>query len=146
MIEVYGDVWDYLAYVLCIPTNGDIKRNGAAVMGRGVAEQATKRHPSIAMRLGRSLEDRGNVVSLLDVGTHPMLMSFPVKHHWHEKADLVLIKESAIELARIANTTEDKVYVLPHPGCGNGQLNWGEVKPVIEDILPNNVHLICPAG
>ena len=39
MKEVKGDIWNFYnkGYWIVIPTNGTVKRNGEAVMGRGVA-------------------------------------------------------------------------------------------------------------
>ena len=38
MKEITGDLWDYYRrpmHTICITTNGTIKKNGKAVMGRG---------------------------------------------------------------------------------------------------------------
>ena len=59
---VTGDIWKYPADVICIPTNGFIKRNGAAVMGRGVAKQATQRFIGIEFTIGEHLKWNGNEV------------------------------------------------------------------------------------
>ena len=136
MKDVYGNVWDYAADVVCITTNGFIKRNGAAVMGRGVAKQALIRYPGVDVVLAKNLKDNGNHVSHLYAG----LLAFPVKHNWWEPADMVLIARSAAELARLVDL--GLTYVLPRPGCGNGQLSWEDVRPVIKDLLPDNVHVI----
>mgnify|MGYP001580901715 CR=1 FL=1 len=61
-------------------------------------------------------------------------------------ADLELIKESASQLAVVAGAYSNKTFVLPRPGCGNGGLKWEDVKPVIEPILPDNVHVITLKG
>lgn len=135
MKEVYGNVWEYKADVVCIPTNG-VFNNGRAVMGRGVAEQALIKYPKVATLLGDSLEQYGNHLTPLFAD----LVAFPTKHHWREQADLDLIKQSATELSAFVDP--ELTYVLPRPGCGNGRLSWEQVKPAIEDILPDNVHVI----
>lgn len=126
--------------MICITTNGVVDSNGRAVVGRGIAEQAVRRFPDLSVRLARVLRDRGNVVATL--GTHLTIMSFPVRHHWRRPAIPELIRESALELARIVNDNPEKVYVLPRPGCGNGWLKWGDVKSLTERVLPDNVHVI----
>lgn len=135
---VTGNIWDYPADVICITTNGTVKRNGEAVMGRGVALEATKRYPTIAKRLGSMLKGFGNVVMLLD----EELLIFPVKHNWYEKAHIPLIQQSAVQLMGLAKKQSHLTYVLPRPGCGNGGLDWEDVRPLLEPLLPDNVHVI----
>ncbi len=145
MKEVTGDIWSYPARIRCITTNGDINKAGLAVMGRGVALQATQRWPHIRKTLATYLLADGNKVHNLgafSVGSGDILIySFPVKHHWHEKADVSLIVQSAQELVEIVGSYSDPI-VLPKPGCGNGQLDWIMVKPWIEDILDDRFHVI----
>jgi hypothetical protein len=149
MLEVYGSLWTYPAGVRVITTNGFVKRNGEAVMGRGCALEAAKKWAGLPSMLGDVLSMRGNHVSSLGKinGGDEWLFSFPVKHNWWEKADLALIERSAHELAgEIPMHVDDTVVVvLPRPGCGNGQLNWTDVKPMIADILDDRFHVITHA-
>ncbi len=139
MKEVYGEFWDYPADYRLITTNGAVRKDGAAVMGRGVALQAKQRYPGIEFQLGSRLRQEGNSVHALGV---EHLFSFPVKYYWNQKADLLLIAESARQLAAIAEVFSAKIFLLPRPGCGNGGLEWNTVKDVIQSILPDNVHVI----
>lgn len=147
MKEVYGDVWEYSADVICIPSNGYIKRprrgdpHGRAVMGRGVAQQARDRFVDLDIEVASQIERFGNHVAWVRP-EDPKLMIFPVKHNWWEEADPELIVRSAGELSEIATTNNWLTFVLPRPGCGNGQLKWEQVKPLIKDVLPDNVHVI----
>ena len=140
MIEVKGNLWDYPADFICIPTNGVINKDGLAIMGLGIAKQATLIYPWVRRKLGRNIKDYGNHTKI--ISTYSPLISFPTKHHWKEKADLTLIKRSALELKNIIYLYEQEyIYVLPRPGCGAGHLSWDDVKPVIE-FLPDNVNVI----
>lgn len=147
MQEVEGDMWMYPARIRCVTTNGDVNRYGQAVMGRGVALQASKRWPHLRKTFADLLKIEGNHVMSLGSfefgGGFIDLWSFPVKHHWYEVADLKLIERSAREAMNYAirvNYTDP--IVLPRPGCGNGQLSWADVKPVIENILDDRFHVI----
>lgn len=135
---VRGNIWTYPANIFCIPTNGFRKRDGSGVMGAGTAKQARDRYRLLDLEtiLGRELRDKGNHVTYL----MPWLLTFPVKDRWSEPACLYLIKRSAEELRDIQDP--NLVYVLPKPGCGNGQLKWEDVRPIIESILPDNIHVI----
>lgn len=136
MREVTGDLWIVEADVVVITTNGFIKKNGHAVMGRGVAKQALDRWPEISKILGDLLRDNGNHIGIAHLGlVHTggrTIIFFPVKHNWFEKADLALITRSTRELVKLADRTGLHDVALPRPGCGNGKLNWEYVKPILD--------------
>ena len=136
MIEMFGDAWELSkGNILCITTNGFVKKNGEAVMGRGIASQAKKRFPKLPSFLGDNLLRLGNHVYFLSKWEKWFLMSFPTKHNWWEKSDLELIKKSVKELQDIVGTDDCKLKVfLPRPGCSNGGLDWKDVKPLVEHL------------
>lgn len=143
MIEARGDLWIYDpgsgngTLLRCITTNGAVRRDGAAVMGRGCAAEAKERLPGIEYRLGALLAEHGNRVfrlCSLNDGSH--LASFPVKHHWREQADLNLIERSARQLVELVEKFSYTDALVPRPGCGNGSLSWDAVRPVLEQALP----------
>ena len=156
MIEVTGNLWTYKTPdgrdpdVRVITTNGTVKKNGEAVMGRGCAAEAKVRWPQMALALGRLIQQRGNIPHLLVMASEgqPAIWSFPVKHQWFQKADLDLIHQSATllvqECCAYADdwTDRDAVIVMPRPGCGNGRLNWEDVREVIAPILDDRFHVI----
>lgn len=130
-------------FVVCITTNGTVKANGEAVMGRGCAWEAKQRWPWLPKYLGDSIKEIGNLVQ--EFRDPPNLITFPVKHHWMQQADLELIERSARRLKEdIADFAPNKTFMLPRPGCGNGRLTWFQVKPMLEPILPDNVWIISP--
>ena len=131
MIELTGDLWSYRTghNWLAITTNGDINSSGLAVMGRGVALQATERFPSIAKELGWKIEHFGNRVHNFP---HYHLATLPVKHHWQDLADPALISKSLWQLYDLVGEMDIKKLYLPRPGCGSGRLKWEVVKPMLE--------------
>lgn len=138
MIEIKGNLWDYYGpkHVVCITTNGTIKKNGDGVMGRGCALEATQRIPKIANVLGENLRHFGNIPKWLQFNPLAPVLSFPVKHNWWEEANLDLIRNSLLHLRDVMNTIgfQDLPFVLPRPGCGNGKLNWRDVKPLFVSV------------
>lgn len=147
MTEVTGDLWTFPANIRVITTNGFVKKNGEAVMGRGCALQATKKFPGIAFTLGYKLKSSGNRVHVLKTGSFEnpseVLVSFPVKHKWFEKADPALIEKSAKELRSVVSNYKHTVkVVLPRPGCGNGQLKWEDVRLILAPILDDRFYVI----
>jgi len=161
MKEIRGNMWDLTPQydAVCITTNGYVKYDGSAVMGRGCARQAWKMFPGIEYRLGRVIQTSGLVVEAIN--EDPLILSFPVKpasrvisdlrqvvrhkrqlYHigatvpgWACVADLEIIANSAFDLALYANTYELKKVLLPRPGCGAGELLWADVRPVLEKWL-----------
>lgn len=143
MIEVYGNFWKQDEYDLyCITTNGVVKKNGRCVMGRGIAQQARDRFIDFDYELGQHILTEGNVVNLIGKWDDDWYASFPVKHKWFEQADLELIEKSAKELVRLTAACHFEHVLLPRPGCGNGGLDWADVKPVIEPILDDRFTII----
>lgn len=148
--EVTGNLWDYWGdhnYALCVTTNGTLKRNGEGVMGRGCAKELCQRYPDAPKLLGQNLKVFGNNVQFITEKPAMIVVSFPVKHNWWEKADLALIRTSAKQLKDfIANGFDHKTWILPRPGCGNGKLDWKtQVKPLLGKAgLPDNVWVISP--
>lgn len=141
---------------ICITTNGAVKTNGACVMGRGIAQQARDKFPGIDKQLGKLIDEEGNHVHDLGIwneATDTHLISFPVKHHWREQADIELIYRSTCELVDWCNRSGQiwraetlgreahlqglwTRILLPQPGCGNGGLDWeSDVENVIKPIL-----------
>lgn len=142
MIEEYGDIWtlskDIPGSVVCVTTNGVVKSNGLAVMGRGIALQATKRCPEIQARLGDLLKFYGNRCFRIS----QRIWTFPTKRDWKDDSDLELIKESCLQLMYMLDKFGVEVCYLPRPGCANGHLQWADVKAVIEPLLDDRVHIV----
>lgn len=150
MRVVIGDIFHptYHVGTIVIPTNGVVRKNGTAVMGRGCALQAAKLWPSIDATLGHMLKTKGNHVHPLELHLLPapvsrgtMVLSFPVKHHWAEDADLALIRRSANELAAWTLGVAGPIW-LPAVGCGNGGRSLDQVLPILAGILTDQHVLV----
>lgn len=140
---VTGDLWSYfgkVGYCCCITTNGFVKTNGEAVMGRGCALQAKQRWPEVPALLGDLILRKGNIPHFLLVGPDEIL-TFPTKHVWWEKSDPTIIACSAGFLKGLADMYPEQTYILPKPGCSNGGLLWEQVEPLLT-FLPDNVWVI----
>lgn len=158
MREQIANLFDYDCDAACITTNGFIKLNGHAVLGRGCALTAAQLFPNLPYVLGKFLSTRGNHVHELLRANGTVLCSFPVKAEsaicngfntvshgkyrvgervpgFHLKADLELIARSANELLALADFRGWNNIALPRAGCGAGELDWETVKPVLNSIL-----------
>lgn len=142
MKEVRGNIWDFYnkGHWIVITTNGTVKATGEAIMGKGVALQAKRRFPRLPKELGARLKgcampygkfSRGNDMKIF---YQYNIITFPVKHQWFQEADLALIEESCRQLQVGCHGNIDTKYMV-RPGCGNGGLDWKDVKPILEKYL-----------
>jgi len=145
MIEQYGNIWALKGNAICVTTNGFVKKNGEAVMGRGIAKEANEYYPGLSKTLGGFIKLYGNHVFPLyfDGQSDQIILSFPVKHNWFETADMELIRRSCQELMEYVDKTSPiKRALLPRPGCGNGRLRWEDVKKEIEPLLDDRISVV----
>lgn len=132
MLEKVGDIWKSGAEYICITTNGVVKSNGELVMGAGIAKECKEKYPEIPKIWGGMVKECGNRVYMWD---HWKLFSFPTKYDWKHPSDIELIKKSCEQLLLIVNRQHINSVALPKPGCGNGGLNWNDVKKVVGAML-----------
>jgi hypothetical protein len=144
MKEITADLWMQLCDVRCVTTNGTITNIGRGVMGRGVAREAKDRYPGVEAHLGRMLRRFGNHTMLL-VEAAPdriPLVAIPVKHEWHQRADLLLVKRSIEELVALTEKQGWQNVMLPRPGCGNGQQKWEDVERIVRPLLDDRFTVV----
>lgn len=125
---------DYLLpnVLYVITTNGSVKNDGDAVMGRGVARRAVELHPILPKLLGDSLQSFGNRPVPL-IGN---FITLPVKHSWKEPADVALIRRSIQRASVLFRYLEwSGIVFLPRPGCGNGGLKWSDLRGMVTDLI-----------
>jgi hypothetical protein len=174
MREITGDLWRLADHLkpdaVCITTNGFLKKNGEAVLGRGCALEAVQRWPTLPKMYGEMLHTLGLRVSAMLLPDQPYhLVAFPVKpssvvvqhgatnlvkqHRyrfmnelkapgWAAMADPILIKQSALQLVAMIEKDHWEHVLLPRPGCGNGGLRWDEIKPMLACIFDDRVSIV----
>jgi len=161
VIEVEGDLWDLYEApthrydIFCITVNGTVKKNGAGVMGAGIAKQAAERWPDVPTRWGTVIKQRGPCVHFV----RHRLVAFPVKPAsgtcapnssnvvpwmrkrfgpgqtvpgWAMIADAEIIQKSLAQLQLSHDNFGWTNVYLPRPGCGAGTLRWADVRPLCE--------------
>lgn len=140
MKETKGNLFDF--DVIVIPTNGIVKTDYKLVMGKGVALKAKQLYPDIDLVLGSEVKYYGNKCYLI-TNYDKTIISFPTKHHYKNKSDLVLIEKGLSELVTIANDNNLLEIYLPKLGCGNGELDYlTEVKPLLERYLDDRFTVV----
>jgi hypothetical protein len=146
------DAWPITDWFL-ITTNPIRRKDGAVVMGRGMAKQAADRFPKLPYHFGQVLDTVNKNPVPHYVGTigrywldgHPYGVKvgyFMVKDHWRNPASLDIIKRATGQLITCLDPppfTHERVD-LNFPGIGNGKLKREDVLPLLEE-LPDNVHV-----
>jgi hypothetical protein len=146
LTEIKGDIWEARFYSSwrVIPTNCEVKTNGLAVMGAGVALQAVQRYSWLAASYGKQLSTY--TTPQLSAIPDSRLLLFPTKYRARERSSLTLIESMSEELAKFLRGSQMTV-VMPRVGAGLGGLRWSDVKSVLVahlDVLPNPILVVTP--
>ena len=130
--------------------------NTVGVMGKGIALQFRQAFPE-NYTIYRSACDRGEVQPgrMLIVPTGQAdnphyIINFPTKRHWKGKSQMEDIEAGLPALIAAVQEYGVGSIAVPPLGCGNGGLDWNEVRPRIVTAfvaLPDvHVLLYAPAG
>ena len=120
--------------------------NTVGVMGKGIALTFKQAFPEMFRRYQvlceRKQLDIGNL--WLYKTTHKWVLNFPTKRHWRNPSRLEYIEAG---LAKFVETYAEHgitSIAFPELGCGNGELAWSEVMPLMVKYLrslPINVYV-----
>ena len=148
--EVCCDFWKLYESRKCgsvfiIPTNGSVNAKGKAVMGRGLAYDASQRYDTLATKLGDWIKEAGNKCCYFPT---ECFITFPVKEQWFDTASLYLIGRSCRETNELIQRFHDEIQkiFIPHVGCGNGRLQWRLVRPILEERCEGNYTIVSRKG
>jgi len=130
--------------------------NTVGVMGKGVALQFKQAFPENfvayqqACKLNQVQPGKMFVVATGRLDNPRYIINFPTKRHWRQKSRIDDIRLGLIDLLKVLKDLELKSVALPPLGCGNGGLEWSEVRPLIErafeSLVDVEVHLFQPTG
>ncbi len=60
------------------------------------------------------------------------IVNFPTKQHWRGRSRLDYIQRGLQDLVQVVRERGIRSIAIPPLGCGNGGLDWNEVRPLIE--------------
>ncbi|MBS1556510.1 MAG: macro domain-containing protein [Bacteroidetes bacterium] len=111
--------------------------NTVGIMGKGVALQF-KEHFPLNFKLYQKACEAGALklgkVFVTETGqlTGPRyIVNFPTKADWRSFSKLNTIADGLDDLVRVIREKNIQSIAVPPLGCGNGGLDWQEVKPLI---------------
>ncbi|MBE6436414.1 MAG: phosphatase [Akkermansiaceae bacterium] len=141
MIEyIEGDIFESPAHVIVNTVNT------VGVMGKGIALSFKKRYPAMFERY-KAICEKGLLKTgklMLFYEADYWVLLFPTKEHWRNPSKLEYIEAG---LQKFVQTYAEKgidSIAFPRLGCGNGELDWNDVKPIMEKYLkklPINVYI-----
>lgn len=112
--------------------------NTVGVMGKGIALQFKNAFPenfkaySDAVKAGSFELGKVLVVPVNPIGKVKYVINFPTKSHWRYPSKLEWIQSGLKDLKVKIQEAGIRSIALPPLGCGNGGLDWAQVRQVIE--------------
>ena len=129
--------------------------NTVGVMGKGIALQFKNAFPANFKDYERACKRKEVVLGRMFVFDNGQLtkprwiVNFPTKGHWRSRSRISDLEAGLDNLRAVIAELKVTSIALPPLGCGNGGLNWADVRPLIEDKLQGletEVHIYAPAG
>ncbi|MDU2672832.1 MAG: macro domain-containing protein [Clostridium sp.] len=141
---------------MIIYTTGDLLQSAAEAlvntvncegyMGKGIAYQFKLQYPENNSDYVRACKNGTLKVGKLHYFKEKgkIVINFPTKDKWRAKSKIEYIENGLDELIKLISLLDIKSIAIPPLGSGNGGLNWGEVKKIIEkkmSKISNNVQI-----
>lgn len=111
--------------------------NCVGVMGKGLAKAFKERHPAMYDRYTKICSD-----GLLEPGklwlwrgSSNWVLNFPTKVHWRNPSKLEWIESGLKKFVASYEAQGITDVSFPQLGCGNGGLDWEEVRPLMVHYL-----------
>ncbi len=130
--------------------------NCVGVMGKGIALQFRQAYPEMFREYAKSCKAgkvRPGKMWIYETGSlhNPkFIINFPTKRHWKGKARIEDIEAGLQALVADLKRLKIKSVAVPPLGCGNGGLDWNDVRPRITEALGRipeiQIRLFKPSG
>lgn len=111
--------------------------NVVGVMGKGIALQFKNKYPEMFSAYQRMCENH-----ILDTGKlylwkspEKWVLMFPTKKHWRNPSKIEYIESGLKKFVDNYEQLGIESIAFPRLGCGNGNLDWDIVKPLMEKYL-----------
>lgn len=115
--------------------------NTVGIMGKGIALMFKERFPTnfdayaLACKNNQVRIGTMFITESQDFFGPRWIINFPTKTDWRVRTRLSWIKEGMQDLVRVIRENNIRSIAIPPLGCGNGGLDWQDVKPVIVSAL-----------
>lgn len=116
--------------------------NLEGVMGKGIALTFKQAFPkNFAVYVKQCREETLTIGKLCIVQDfnisygHKTIINFPTKNRWRRPSKYAYIRLGLTALRNYLLETKPVSIALPPLGCGNGGLDWQQVRPMVEHAL-----------
>ena len=124
--------------------------NEVGVMGKGIALMFRDAYPANTRIYEEAAQAKQVRIGRMLVTHNPSLVgprwiiNFPTKKHWRYPSKIEWIREGLTDLVRVIGERGIRSVALPPLGCGNGGLDWRQVRKEIETALAGlpDIHVI----
>jgi O-acetyl-ADP-ribose deacetylase (regulator of RNase III) len=111
--------------------------NCVGVMGKGIALQFKQAFPDNFVQYEKACRNKEvQIGRMFTVRTERLvnpifIINFPTKKHWKDKSRIEYIESGLRSLIQEVRDLNIKSIAIPPLGCGNGGLDWKQVRPMI---------------
>lgn len=142
---IEGDMFSSPAQVLVNTVNT------VGVMGKGLALEFKNQYARMFAYYKGLCEKHRLMVGKLMLWYAPdhWILQFPTKEHWKDPSKLEYIEKGLMTFTRKYADYNISSIAFPKLGCGNGNLQWSEVKPLMEKYLkelPIDIYIYLGPG
>lgn len=111
--------------------------NCVGVMGKGLAHAFKEREPAMFAAYKRICDDKKLEPGKLWLwrGSGNWVLNFPTKVHWRYPSRLDWVEAGLAKFASAYEAQGITEISFPKLGCGNGNLEWDDVRPLMERYL-----------
>ena len=111
--------------------------NTVGVMGKGLAAAFKARAPEMFHEYQHLCQNGKLKIGTLWLwkGQPQWILNFPTKKHWRNPSQLSYIESGLAKFVAQYEQRGIREISFPRLGCGNGGLNWKDVRPLMESYL-----------
>jgi O-acetyl-ADP-ribose deacetylase (regulator of RNase III) len=111
--------------------------NTDGVMGKGLASHFKTRYPDMYRAYQDICKRKQLNIGQLWLWKAPdqWVLNFPTKQHWRNPSRIEYIKSGLDKFVRTFEQKQLTEVAFPRLGCGNGGLDWNDVRPIMEKYL-----------
>ena len=130
---IEGDIFESPAQVIVNTVNT------VGVMGKGLALDYKRRYPNMFDKYRIACEKRNLTIGKLMLFYEPdhWILLFPTKENWRNPSKIEYIEKGLMKFVQTYSAKNISSIAFPKLGCGNGELDWNTVKPIMDSYLRN---------
>jgi len=128
---IEGDIFSSPAQVIVNTVNT------VGVMGKGIALEFKNRYPNMFETYKKACEKHQLTIGKLMLVFEPdhWILLFPTKQNWRYPSKLEYIESGLIKFTQTYVEKNISSIAFPKLGCGNGELEWEQVRALMEKYL-----------